>query len=187
MNVTHTELPEVLIVTVDVHSDARGFFFEAYQQKKFADLGIAERFVQDNQSHSTKGVLRGLHYQLQNPQGKLVRVVHGEIWDVAVDIRKGSPRFSRWTAAVLSEENKRQLYVPPGFAHGFCVLSETADVLYKCTDFYVPGDEYGVRWDDPAIGIDWPPAHYRLSEKDRNYPCLRDRGSMLPIYGSECK
>lgn len=182
MNVIPIELPEVLIVTVDVHQDARGFFLEAYQERKFASLGIPERFVQDNHSQSTKGVLRGLHYQLRNPQGKLVRVVRGEIWDVAVDIRKGSPRFGRWTGVALSEDNKRQLYVPPGFAHGFCVLSEIADVIYKCTDFYVPGDEYGVRWDDPTIGIDWPQTEYLLSEKDRDYPRLPDMENALPVY-----
>jgi dTDP-4-dehydrorhamnose 3,5-epimerase len=185
MNVIPIELPEVLIVTVDVHHDARGFFFEAYQERKFASLGIAERFVQDNQSRSAKGVLRGLHYQLRNPQGKLVRVVQGEIWDVAVDIRRGSPRFGQWAAVALSEENQRQLYVPPGFAHGFCVLSEIADVIYKCTDFYVPGDEYGVRWDDPTIGIDWPKMEYLLSEKDRDYPWLRDMEGVLPVYRAE--
>nr|MBS0020987.1 dTDP-4-dehydrorhamnose 3,5-epimerase [Gammaproteobacteria bacterium] len=185
MNAIPTELPEVLIVAVDVHQDERGFFFEAYQHRSFARLGIGEPFVQDNHSHSTKGVLRGLHYQLQNPQGKLVRVVRGEIWDVAVDIRKGSPRFGQWTAVALSEENKRQLYVPPGFAHGFCVLSDVADVIYKCTDFYAPGDEYGVRWDDPSIGIDWPQMEPLLSKKDRAYPWLRDMERALPVYSPE--
>lgn len=185
MNVIPTELPEVLIVAVAVHRDARGFFLEAYHERKFTDLGIAERFLQDNHSHSTRHVLRGLHYQLQNPQGKLVRVVRGEIWDVAVDIRKGSPRFGQWTAVTLSEENQQQLYVPPGFAHGFCVLSEVADVIYKCTNFYAPGDEYGLRWDDPAIGIDWPQADYLLSEKDQAYPWLRDMDGILPVYAPE--
>jgi dTDP-4-dehydrorhamnose 3,5-epimerase len=182
MNVIPTELPEVLIVTVDVYRDARGFFLEAYHERKFASLGIPARFVQDNHSHSTKAVLRGLHYQLRNPQGKLVRVVRGEIWDVAVDIRKGSPRFGRWTALTLSEDNNCQLYVPPGFAHGFCVLSEVADVIYKCTDFYAPGDEYGIRWDDPRIGINWPQTEHLLSEKDQAYPWLQDMERVLPVY-----
>lgn len=182
MDVIPTELPEVLVVTVDVYDDPRGFFVEAYHERKFRELGMRERFVQDNHSRSTKGVLRGLHYQLQNPQGKLVRAVRGEIWDVAVDIRRGSPRFGRWVAVVLSEENKRQLYVPPGFAHGFCVVSEVADVIYKCTDFYAPGDEYGVRWDDPAIGIKWPQTDHLLSEKDRAYPWLEEMTSILPTY-----
>lgn len=185
MHLIPTDLPEVMMVAVDVYGDARGFFLESYHEGKFANLGISARFVQDNHSHSTRGVLRGLHYQLQRPQGKLVRVVRGEIWDVAVDIRRGSPRFGRWAGVLLSEENQRQLYVPPGFAHGFCVLSEVADVIYKCTDFYSPGDEYGVRWDDPTLGIDWPQSEPLLSEKDRAYPWLHDMQGVLPLYDTE--
>ena len=188
MKAIPTDLPEVLIIEPDVYQDARGFFMESYHEKKFAGLSIALRFVQDNHSQSKRGVLRGLHYQRRNPQGKLVRVVRGEVWDVAVDIRQGSPRFGNWVGVLLSEDNRRQLYVPPVFAHGFCVLSEIADVLYKCTDFCAPGDEYGIRWDDPAIGINWPQTEYLLSEKDRGYPSLRDVESVLPVYpGTESR
>ena len=144
MKVTPTSHPEVLLIEPDVFEDERGFFMETYHVEKFAAAGLPTRFLQDNHSRSVRGVLRGLHYQLEHPQGKLVRMVSGEVLDVAVDIRKGSPRFGQWVAVTLSAENRRQLYVPPGFAHGFCTLSEQADFLYKCTDIYTPGDEHGI-------------------------------------------
>jgi dTDP-4-dehydrorhamnose 3,5-epimerase len=182
MKVIETELPGVLIVEPVVHGDARGFFLESFHARRYAESGLPETFVQDNHSRSARGVLRGLHYQLQHPQGKLVRVVSGEVFDVAVDIRKGSPAFGRWVGATLSADNHRQLYVPPGFAHGFCVLSEYADFLYKCTDYYAPDDERGVRWDDPDIGIEWPALEVRLSDKDRGNALLRELDAELPLY-----
>jgi len=185
MKVTATENPEVLLIEPDVFRDPRGSFMETYHARKFRLQGLPEVFVQDNHSRSTRGVLRGLHYQLEHPQGKLVRVVSGEVIDVAVDIRRGSPFFGKWVGAVLSEDNLKQMYIPPGFAHGFCVLSERADVLYKCTDFYTPGDEYGIAWDDPDIGIKWPTLDYVLSDKDRRYPRLEDSGDRLPLYPVE--
>jgi dTDP-4-dehydrorhamnose 3,5-epimerase len=181
MKVTATEIPDVLLIEPDVFRDPRGFFMETFHANKFRLQGLPETFVQDNHSRSTRGVLRGLHYQLEHAQGKLVRVASGEVLDVAVDIRKGSPFFGKWVGAVLSEENLKQMYIPPGFAHGFCVLSERADVLYKCTDFYTPGDEYGIAWDDPDIGIEWPALDYVLSDKDRLYPRLKDSGDRLPL------
>lgn len=183
MKITPTRLPEVLLIEPDVHGDARGFFMESWHRKKFAEQGLAVDFVQDNHSRSAQGVLRGLHYQLQRPQGKLVRVVSGAVFDVAVDIRKGSPSFGQWVGAELSEANQHQLYVPPGFAHGFCVLSERADFLYKCTDYYVPGDEYGIRWDDRAIGIDWPGQDFVVSARDAGNRQLADMDALLPDYG----
>ena len=147
--------------------------------REATDLNVT--FVQDNHSLSRRGVLRGLHYQLEHPQGKLVRVVTGEIFDVAVDIRKGSPLFGKWVGALLSEDNQQQLYVPPGFAHGFCTLSEQADFLYKCTDLYTPGDEYGIAWDDPDIAIEWPQLDYLLSDKDLGNPRLSESNN-LPDY-----
>jgi dTDP-4-dehydrorhamnose 3,5-epimerase len=182
MKVTATENPDVLLIEPDVFRDPRGFFMETFHANKFRLQGLPETFVQDNHSRSTRGVLRGLHYQLEHPQGKLVRVASGEVLDVAVDIRRGSPFFGRWAGAVLSEGNLKQMYIPPGFAHGFCVLSERADVLYKCTDFYTPGDEYGIAWDDPDIGIKWPELDYLLSDKDRRYPRLKDSDDRLPLY-----
>ncbi len=180
---TRTSLPGVLLIDPDVFSDARGFFMETHHQKKYAGEGIGKAFVQDNHSHSQKGVLRGLHYQLRHPQGKLIFVITGGIFDVAVDIRQGSPTFGKWLGTLLSAENKRQIFVPEGFAHGFCVLSETADVLYKCTDFYNPGDEFGVLWSDPAIGIDWPVEMPVISLKDSQYPGLKDiPKDLLPGY-----
>jgi dTDP-4-dehydrorhamnose 3,5-epimerase len=167
-------LPEVIIVRPDVHRDGRGHFIVTYQARVYAQYGVGARFVQDNQSSSRGGVLRGLHYQLGQPHGKLVRAVTGEIYDVAVDIRRGSPTFGRWTAATLSAQNATQLFVPEGFAHGFCVLSDAATVAYKCTDFYAPDQERGVRWDDPDLAIDWPVADPILSQKDQAYPPLRD-------------
>ncbi len=157
MQVTSTSLPEVLIVEPKVFGDERGFFFESFNRKLFAEkAGLTTDFVQDNHSRSAKGVLRGLHYQIQHPQGKLVRVVRGSVFDVAVDIRKCSPNFGRWVGTELSEKNHRQLWVPPGFAHGFLVLSESADFLYKTTDYWRPEHERSIRWNDPTIGIDWP-------------------------------
>jgi dTDP-4-dehydrorhamnose 3,5-epimerase len=176
-------LPDVILIEPMAFEDDRGFFMETFHSEKYAEIGISQPFLQDNHSHSRRGTLRGLHYQLKNPQGKLVYVVKGEIFDVAVDIRRGSPSFGRWTGDLLSEKNKRQLYIPEGFAHGFCVLSETADVIYKCTDLYAPGDEYGVFWADDAIDIVWPMENPILSEKDLKNPMLRDiEDAYLPLY-----
>lgn len=174
MEITETKLPGILIIEPHVFEDKRGFFIETYHQKRYSDVGIDGIFVQDNLSHSVSGILRGLHYQLKHPQAKLVQVLSGAIFDVAVDIRRGSPAFGQWTGVLLSVENHRQIFVPEGFAHGFCVLSETADVLYKCTDFYSPDDEGGILWSDPDIGIEWPISDPLLSDKDSGYPCLRD-------------
>ena len=157
MNIVKTEIPEVMIIEPKVFGDARGFFFESFNAKTFAALtGLNPTFVQDNHSRSSKNVLRGLHYQIKQPQGKLVRVSAGEVFDVAVDVRKSSPTFGRWTGTTLSAENKRMMWVPEGFAHGFVVLSESADFLYKTTCYYAPEHERCVLWNDPAIGIDWP-------------------------------
>jgi dTDP-4-dehydrorhamnose 3,5-epimerase len=161
------EIPEVILVVPDVHRDARGFFLETYHAAKYRDGGIPGPFVQDNQSRSKRGTLRGLHAQVRSPQGKLVRAVRGEIWDVAVDIRPGSRSFGRFVGATLSEANAHQLWVPPGFGHGFCVLSDEADVEYKCTALYEPTDEISILWNDPAIGIRWPLDDPTLSARDR--------------------
>lgn len=178
-----TSLDGVLIIEPDIFRDDRGFFLETFQQEKYAEGGIDKVFVQDNRSHSSRGTLRGLHYQLKHSQGKLVHVVTGEIFDVAVDIRRGSTTFGQWEGVYLSAENHRQIYVPEGFAHGFCVLSDTADVVYKCTDFYTPGDEYGILWSDPAIGIDWPVTTPILSDKDSINPELsKVPESLLPLF-----
>ena len=181
MKFSKTSLPGVLLVEPDVYKDDRGFFLETYHQKKYAEGEIAKSFVQDNRSHSKRNVLRGLHYQLQKPQAKLVYVITGEIFDVAVDIRRGSQTFGKWEGVYLSSDNNRQVFIPEGFAHGFCVLSETADVLYKCTDFYDPDDEYGILWSDPTIGIEWPIVKPFLSPKDSGYPQLKEiTDSLLP-------
>jgi dTDP-4-dehydrorhamnose 3,5-epimerase len=167
---TPTAIPDVLIIEPKVFGDARGFFFESFNQKAFNEAtGLNETFVQDNHSRSARGVLRGLHYQLQQPQGKLVRVVRGAVFDVAVDIRKSSPTFGQWVGVELSEENNRQLWVPAGFAHGFLVLSESADFLYKTTNYYAPAHERCIAWNDPAIDIAWPAlgTEPRLSLKDQ--------------------
>jgi dTDP-4-dehydrorhamnose 3,5-epimerase len=156
MKFTPTEIPDVLIIQPDVFGDDRGFFMETYQSRKYAEAGIEVEFVQDNQSGSQRGTLRGLHYQIRQAQGKLVRAVAGEIFDVAVDIRRSSPTFCQWVGAVLSAENKMQIWVPPGFAHGFYVLSEWAELAYKASDFYAPSWERTLMWDDPQIGIQWP-------------------------------
>jgi len=168
MKVIDTAIPDVKIIEPKVFGDERGFFLETFHLKRYQEmLGINLDFVQDNHSRSTKGVLRGLHFQKTKPQGKLVRVVRGEVFDVAVDIRKGSPTFGKWEGVILSEENKRQFWVPPGFAHGFLVLSDIADFEYKCTDYYDPSDEKSLRWNDSELGIDWPDLDsIQLSEKD---------------------
>lgn len=176
MRVVATELPEVLVLEPVVHGDERGFFMESFSQRAFdAAVGRHVEFVQDNHSRSSRGVLRGLHYQLPpHAQGKLVRVTRGSVFDVAVDVRRSSPRFGQWSAAELSGENHRQLWIPPGFAHGFLVLSDEADFLYKTTDYYAPECEAIVRWDDPAIGVAWPDAGVprRLAAKDAAAPAL---------------
>ncbi len=178
-----TSLPGVFMIEPMVFEDDRGFFMETYHMGKYSEAGIDRPFVQDNLSHSKRFTLRGLHYQLNHPQGKLVYVITGEILDIAVDIRRGSPTFGRWTETVLSAENRRQLYVPEDFAHGFCVLSETADVMYKCTDLYAPGDDHGILWSDPTLDIEWPVENPILSEKDGKNPALKDvPESLLPIY-----
>jgi len=156
VKVTPTRLPDVLLIEPQMFGDDRGFFFESWNERAFATVGIAARFVQDNHSRSMRGVIRGLHYQIEQSQGKLVRAASGEIFDVAVDLRRSSPTFGRWAGVRLSAENRAMAWIPPGFAHGFAVLSENADVLYKVTDYYAPGHERTILWNDPDIGIDWP-------------------------------
>jgi len=169
------ELPEVILIEPKVFSDDRGFFMETYKYSEFSQNGIAERFVQGNHSHSPRDTLRGLHYQKgPKAQGKLVRTAVGEVFDVVVDIRKGSPRYGRWLAVSLSAENKKMLYVPPGFAHGACVVSAEASLLYMVTEEYAPECEAGVAWNDPALAIAWPAEHPLLSARDRAWPCLSD-------------
>ena len=182
MKFTQTDLPGVIVVELEVFRDSRGFFVESFHAEKFATGGIDATFVQDNHSRSRRGTLRGLHAQKDYPQGKLVRATRGVVFDVAVDVREGSPTFGRWVGYELSEENFRLLYIPVGFVHGFCVLSETADVEYKCTDFYRPGDELGVAWNDPEIGIDWPVEQPLLSENDAANPALAALRGQLPRY-----
>ena len=171
------EIEGLKVLTPQVHGDERGYFMETYQQKDFAEIGIDVTFVQDNQSSSRRGVLRGLHYQINYPQDKLVRVVRGKVFDVAVDLREGSKTFGKWFGTILSEENKKQFFIPKGFAHGFLVLSDLAEFTYKCSDFYHAGDEGGIRYDDEQIGIDWPfeeGVELILSEKDKQWPGLED-------------
>lgn len=175
MNAIKTILPGVLVLEPKVFGDARGFFLESWNRQTFADLGLDAEFVQDNHSRSAKGVLRGLHYQLNQPQGKLVRVTSGAVFDVAVDLRQSSPHFGKWFGCELSAENQRMLWIPPGFGHGFLVLSESADFLYKTTAYYAPQWDRGVRWNDPDIGIAWPLAgEPQLSAKDQVAPLLKD-------------
>ena len=183
MKVIQTEIPEVLILEPVIYEDERGFFLESYNKKKLREVGIATEFVQDNHARSGKWVLRGLHFQLQHPQAKLVTVGRGEVFDVAVDIRQGSPTFGHSLGTVLSDENHRQVFIPEGFAHGYCVLSDSADFFYKCSDYYAPDDQYGIAWDDRDLGIDWPLETPVLSQKDRQYPRLRELGPQyLPTY-----
>jgi dTDP-4-dehydrorhamnose 3,5-epimerase len=169
-----TILPGVLILEPVVHGDNRGFFLETWREDQYQALGIRENFVQDNHSRSGRHVLRGLHFQHNRPQGKLVRVARGSVFDVAVDINRSSPTFRKWVGVELSDENLRQFYVPPGYAHGFCVLSDVADFLYKCTAYYDRADEMGVRWDDPEIGVQWPVKQPALSDRDKQLPLLKD-------------
>jgi dTDP-4-dehydrorhamnose 3,5-epimerase len=183
MKLIDTSLPGVCLIEPSVFEDERGFFLESYHQMKYEALGIKDRFVQDNHSRSIANTLRGLHYQIEGPQAKLCRVVRGEVLDVVVDIRRGSPHFGKWESCVLSADNKRQMYVPPGFAHGYLVLSETAEFLYKCSDFYRPEFERGVAWNDPHIGIGWGIEAPTLSAKDRANPALADIAlAELPVY-----
>ena len=179
MNIITTLLEGVLIIEPGVFEDNRGFFMETYNQNKYQKSGINRLFIQDNLSYSVRGTLRGLHFQIKHPQAKLVQVITGEIFDVAVDIRKDSPTFGKWTGVVLSAQNKRQMFIPEGFAHGFCVISETAYFLYKCSDFYAPDDEGGIIWSDPDIGIEWPVKSPLISEKDKHYPRLCEQLSVL--------
>ena len=181
MQVRRTAIADVLILEPTVYGDARGFFLESYNAQRFAQLtGVSPAFVQDNHSRSARGVLRGLHYQIRQPQGKLVRAVRGAVFDVGVDIRRGSPSFGRWVGAELSAENHRQMWVPPGFAHGFVVLSEAADFLYKTTDYYAPEHERCLLWNDPAVGVHWPiDGEPLLSAKDRQ-GCLLEACETYP-------
>ena len=181
MKVIHTQLSEVLIVEPRVHGDTRGYFYEAFQSERYAQAGIQGPFVQDNHSRSVRGTLRGLHFQEPRAQGKLVQVLRGSVYDVAVDVRRGSPRFGQWVAVELSEAVPRQLWIPPGFAHGFCVLSESADFFYKCTEYYAPEAERSIAWNDPRIGIPWPVQEPLLSAKDRAAPTL-EHSPVLPVF-----
>ena len=177
LTVETCEIEGLKVITPQVHGDARGYFMETYQYNDFKAAGIDKVFVQDNQSASKRGVLRGLHFQIAHPQAKLVRVIRGEVYDVAVDLRKGSATFGKWHGVLLSEENKKQFYIPEGFAHGFLVLSEHAEFCYKCSDFYHPGDEGGLKYDDPAIGVQWPIAadmELLLSERDRKWDSFEE-------------
>jgi len=176
------EIPGVVIVEPDVHRDERGFFLESYHARKYREGGIDVTFVQDNHSCSRRGTLRGLHMQLEHAQGKLVRALHGRVWDVCVDARVGSPTFGRHVAVTLDDEHHRQLYVPPGFAHGFVVTSAEAEIEYKCTDFYAPGDELSIAWNDPGLAIPWPVDDPLLSAKDAAAPRLADVVDRLPRF-----
>ena len=182
MRFVATDLAGVVIIEPDVHRDGRGYFLETYHADKYRAGGIDGPFVQDNHSRSVEGTLRGLHLQVHRPQGKLVRVIEGEIFDVAVDVRRGSPTFGRWVVVTLSDRNFKQCYVPPLFAHGFCVTSPVAQVEYKCTDLYDPADEVGIAWNDPALAIPWPVAEPVLSDRDRRHRTLADLSDTLPVW-----
>lgn len=172
-----TKLPGVMIIQPQVFGDSRGYFMETYKKNLFAEVGIDKEFVQDNESSSTKGVLRGLHFQKNHTQGKLVRVTHGEVFDVAVDVRPGSEAYGQWVGVTLSSEKKNMFYIPEGFAHGFLVLSDTAEFVYKCTDVYDPESDGGIPWNDPDIAVDWPKldCEYKTSEKDEKHPAFKDQ------------
>lgn len=184
MKFIQTDIPEVIVIEPQLFQDDRGFFLESYHEQKYRDGGIKATFVQDNHSKSVRGTVRGLHAQLQHPQGKLIRVIEGEIYDIALDIRRGSEHFGHWVGAWLSAENFRQIYVPPGFAHGFCVTSAVAQVEYKCTDFYDPTSEISIQWNDPDLAIDWPIDIQSLpivSKKDMTAKPLRELMEILPL------
>lgn len=183
MKVSETALPGVLVIEPRIFSDDRGRFYEIHQSPRYAEAGILASFVQDNCSRSRRGTLRGLHYQEPQPQGKLVTVISGAIFDVVVDIRRGSPTFGKWIAEELTDENGRQIWIPPGFAHGFCALSDQTDVFYKCTEVYVPSADRSILWNDPDIGIQWPIESPLLSPKDARAPCLAD-APVLPRFGA---
>lgn len=182
MKVTALDIPGLLLIEPALFRDQRGLFCETFHAERYAEAGLTERFVQDNVSRSTRGTLRGLHYQEPHAQGKLAMVVEGAVFDVVVDIRKGSPTFGKWQGFELSSENFRQLYIPPGCAHGFCVTSEQALMVYKCTDFYSPKDERGIIWNDPALAIAWPVTKPLLSPKDQAYGTLAATQDQLPLY-----
>jgi dTDP-4-dehydrorhamnose 3,5-epimerase len=182
VHVTRTKLSEVVLITPKIFEDARGFFLESFNVDRYEAAGLPTRFVQDNHSRSKINVLRGLHYQLEKPQGKLVSVARGRIFDVAVDIRLGSPTFAQWVGVILDDVARQSLWIPPGFAHGFSALSDTADVVYKCTEYYDPASERGIRWNDPLLGISWPVAEPVVSEKDRGYSAMSPYSSDLPSY-----
>lgn len=184
MKVIETSLPGVKVIEPKVFGDDRGFFLETFSEQRYNEAGISETFIQDNHSRSQKGVLRGLHYQLNHPQGKLVSVTQGEVFDVAVDIRVGSRTFGQWHGELLNDKNHRQLYVPPGFAHGFIVLSDVVDFIYKCTEYYRPEDEKGLQWNDPELGIDWKMENPVLSTKDQDNKTLAElkANGELPSY-----
>ena len=182
MKVIETPLAGVLRIEPRVFEDSRGFFLESFNAERFAAAGLPDSFRQDNHSRSRRGVLRGLHYQLQRPQGKLVGVIRGEVFDVAVDVRTGSPTFGQWYGTTLHEDDPAFLWIPPGFAHGFCTLSDVADLVYKCTDVYVPSDDRGILWSDPTINVNWPVQRPLLSDKDQRLPPLTDPAADLPSF-----
>ena len=184
MRFSESHLRGLVLIEPDVFRDERGYFLETFHAAKYAGAGIASAFVQDNHSLSVRRTLRGLHMQVHKPQGKLLRVVEGTIWDVAVDVRRGSPTFGQWATETLTGDNFKQIYVPPGFAHGFCVLSDTAQVQYKCTELYDPADELGIAWNDPDLAIPWPVEEPLLSKKDRTHPPLASVMARLPTYGA---
>ena len=182
MKILATRLPDVVVLEPAIHGDGRGWFQETYRQNVLADLGITEQFVQDNHSRSTKGVLRGLHFQVgDHPQAKLVRCARGAIWDVAVDLRRGSPTYGQWEAWQLDDERGLQIYVPVGFAHGFVVLSDIADVVYRCSDYYDPGGDSGIRFDDPDVAVEWPGGPHSVSDRDAQAPLLAEIADQLPF------
>jgi len=184
MKLTPASIEDVIIIETAVFADNRGSFMEIYHEERYKAVGIETDFIQDNLSYSTRGIIRGLHYQLPNPQAKLVQVIFGEVLDIAVDIRRGSPTFGKYASVHLSDQNRRQLFIPKGFAHGFSVLSETAAFTYKCSDFYAPESEKGILWSDPDLGIEWQLENPLLSGKDSQLPCLRDVPTEdLPVYG----
>jgi dTDP-4-dehydrorhamnose 3,5-epimerase len=182
VRVIPSDIPEVVLIEPDVHRDVRGYFLETYHADKYRDAGILGPFLQDNHSRSVARTLRGLHLQVRRPQGKLIRVVEGEIFDVAVDLRRGSPAFGRWVGHVLSAENFKQCWVPPGFAHGFCVTSAFAQVEYKCTDLYDPAGELGIAWNDPTLAIAWPVQEAVISDRDRRNPPVSEVMTQLPAW-----